>query len=316
MAFHRISIATALLIAGCLGLLSAVQSQSPRIKEQPITLQTTDLLGVPIVDPPKRMSGYFKLNRTKEAEMFYFLFESRGDPSKNPVVLWMTGGPGCSSELAVMYENGPYHLEPDMTLTESEFGWDKYHTMIFVDQPIGTGFSYSDDDRDTVFDENGVAEDMLDFLQEFFEVHPELADNDFYVTGESYAGHYVPAVANRVWKAKKNGEGAPINFKGLAIGNGLTNPAIQYGAYADFAAENKLISDILKYEINFFYPLCRWGANLCDSTQSDFICYLSLMLCQGSTFGQVMGVNPNINVYDITKTCDFPLCYDFTAADK
>ena len=59
------------------------------------------------------------------------------------VVLWMTGGPGCSSELAVFYENGPYSINHDMSLTETQFGWDRFHTTIFVDQPINTGFSYS-----------------------------------------------------------------------------------------------------------------------------------------------------------------------------
>ena len=60
------------------------------------------------------------------------------------VVLWMTGGPGCSSELAVFYENGPYSINPDLTLSETQYGWDRYHTTVFVDQPINTGFSYSD----------------------------------------------------------------------------------------------------------------------------------------------------------------------------
>ena len=64
----------------------------------------------------------------------------------------------------------------------------------------------------------GVAHDMLDFLQEFMAAHPELADNDFYVTGESYAGHYVPAVAHRVWQYNKGGMGQHIPLKGFAIG--------------------------------------------------------------------------------------------------
>ncbi|KIY93186.1 Serine carboxypeptidase-like 47 [Monoraphidium neglectum] len=71
---------------------------------------------------------------------------------------------------------------------------------------------------------------MLDFLLEFFEAHPELKTNNFIVSGESYAGHYAPAVANRVYRAKELGEGEPINLKGVAIGNGLTMPGIQFGA--------------------------------------------------------------------------------------
>lgn len=64
----------------------------------------------------------------------------------------------------------------------------------------------------------GVADDMLDFLQEFFDAHPEVATNEVYVTGESYAGHYVPAVSHRIWEYNKAPFGMPINFKGLAIG--------------------------------------------------------------------------------------------------
>lgn len=138
--------------------------------------------------------------------MFYFLFQSRADVANDPVVLWMTGGPGCSSELAVFYEQGPYKINKDMTLTETEWGWgehyihtfplyvlsdphsrglqDKYHTMIFVDQPINTGFSYSTDDEDRVFDEDTVGNDMLDFIWELFSAHPELAGRPFFVTGK------------------------------------------------------------------------------------------------------------------------------------
>ena len=74
-------------------------------------------------------------------------------------------------------------------------------------------------------------------------VHPDMSDRDFYVTGESYAGHYVPAVSNRLFhEMNKPGAGKKINFKGFAIGNGLTDPGIQYGAYSDYAVINNLVS--------------------------------------------------------------------------
>jgi carboxypeptidase C (cathepsin A) len=73
---------------------------------------------------------------------------------------------------------------------------------------------------------------MVDFLGEFFKAKKQLQGRPFYVTGESYAGHYVPAVASAVYHASRSGEvEPPINLQGLAIGNGLTDPAIQYGAY-------------------------------------------------------------------------------------
>lgn len=70
-----------------------------------------------------------------------------------------------------------------------------------------------------------------------------MADRDFFVTGESYAGHYVPAVSNRLFlEMKKPDAGSKINLKGFAVGNGLTDPGIQYGAYSDFALMNNIIS--------------------------------------------------------------------------
>ena len=247
--------------------------------------------------------------------MFYFLFQSRSDSANDPVVLWMTGGPGCSSELAVFYEQGPYKINKDMTLTETEWGWDKFHTMIFVDQPINTGFSYSTDAEDRVYDEETVGNDMLDFIYELFSAHPELAGRPFFVTGESYAGHYVPAVSHRIWLANKNKEGPHINLEGIAIGNGLTEPSVQFPAYADFAAETGLISSTYRDFIHVFAPLCTFATGLCNDGWS-VACALGLPLCEMTQFSPIMAWHPTMNVYDITKSCDGTLCYDFTLADR
>jgi carboxypeptidase C (cathepsin A) len=187
--------------------------------------------------------------------------------------------------------------------------------MIFVDQPINTGFSYSDDPRDRVHDEQGVAEDMLDFLLAFYDAFPHLQENAFFVTGESYAGHYVPAVASRVFNAVQSGE-ADINLQGFAIGNGLTNPAVQYSAYADYALDNGLIDKRTRDRIQMLYPICRMGASVCAGHNWKTECLIALQFCQVAIWDRIMAQNPNINVYDITKTCDAPLCYDFSLAEK
>ncbi|XLR64531.1 hypothetical protein S83_015203 [Arachis hypogaea] len=95
---------------------------------------------------------------------------------------------------------------------------NKASNILFVDQPIGTGFSYTSDDDDNHHDEAGVSNDLYDFLQAFFKEHPLFVKNDFYITGESYAGHYIPALASRVHQGNKANEGIIINRKGFAIG--------------------------------------------------------------------------------------------------
>lgn len=245
--------------------------------------------------------------------MFYFFFESRKS-KKDPVVIWLTGGPGCSSELALFYENGPFNIANNLSLTWNEFGWDKVSNLLFVDQPIGTGFSYSSDDRDIRHNEKGVSDDLYDFLQAFFTEHPEFVKNDFYITGESYAGHYIPAIAARVHQGNKANEGIHINLKGFAIGNGLTNPAIQYGAYTDFALDMGIISKSDHQKINRFLPVCETAIKLCG-TDGTTSCMASLLVCN-SIFNAIMKHAGDINYYDVRKKCEGSLCYDFSNLDK
>jgi cathepsin A (carboxypeptidase C) len=74
-------------------------------------------------------------------DMFYWLFKSKNDPAKDPLVMWLTGGPGCASEIALFYENGPFIINEDLSLRANEHSWHKVSNLLFVDQPIGTGFS-------------------------------------------------------------------------------------------------------------------------------------------------------------------------------
>ncbi|KAJ4777805.1 Carboxypeptidase [Rhynchospora pubera] len=258
-------------------------------------------------------AGYYSLNNKKDARMFYFFFESRNS-TKDPVVIWLTGGPGCSSELALFYENGPFTISQNMSLAWNEYGWDQVSNLIYVDQPVGTGFSYSTDNGDTCHDENCVSTDLYNFLQAFFTQHPEYADNDFYITGESYAGHYIPAFAGRVHQGNKNNEGIHINLKGFAIGNGLTDPAIQFPAYTDYALDMGIITESQYKSINKFVSPCEFAIKLCG-TSGKATCLAAYLVCN-TIFSSIIRIAGKINYYDIRKECVGSLCYDFSNADK
>ncbi|KAK4408995.1 Serine carboxypeptidase-like 48 [Sesamum angolense] len=254
-------------------------------------------------------AGYYKLQHTKDARMFYFFFESRNSTT-DPVVIWLTGGPGCSSELALFYENGPFHIASNLSLAWNDFGWDKISNLIYVDQPTGTGFSYSSDDDDIRHDEEGVSNDLYDFLQAFFKEHPQYAKNDFYITGESYAGHYIPAFAARVHQGNKNREGLHINLKGFAIGNGLTNPEIQYKAYTDYALDMKLIQQSDYNSMSKLVSDCQQAIKLC-AADGGSSCVSAYMVCN-NIFNRIVDISGGKNYYDIRKACDGDLCYDFS----
>ncbi|KAL5733552.1 hypothetical protein ACOSP7_032897 [Xanthoceras sorbifolium] len=258
-------------------------------------------------------AGYYKIANSHDARMFYFFFESRNS-KKDPVVIWLTGGPGCSSELAVFYENGPFSIANNMSLVWNEHGWDQASNLLYVDQPTGTGFSYSSDRRDIRHGEDGVSNDLYDFLQAFFEEHPKLAKNDFYITGESYAGHYIPAFASRVHRGNKAKEGIHINLKGFAIGNGLTDPAHQYKAYPDYALDMGLIKKSEYDRISKVIPVCETAIKICG-TDGTLSCMASYFVCN-AIFSSIMAHAGDINYYDIRKKCEGSLCYDFSNMEK
>ncbi|XP_075498932.1 serine carboxypeptidase-like [Primulina tabacum] len=258
-------------------------------------------------------AGYYRIQHSKDARMFYFLFGSRKS-SKDPVVMWLTGGPGCASELALFYENGPFHITNNLSLTWNKFGWDKVSNIIYVDQPTGTGFSHSSTDADLRHNEEGLSNDLYDFLQEFFKGHPQFAGNDFYITGESYAGHYIPALASRINQGNKNKEGIHINLKGMAIGNGLTNPAIQYQMYTDFALKMKLLTQDQYDGMKPAVSQCAKEAKLCGP-DGGINCLKALGDCN-ELFNNILAVNEGINYYDIRKKCEGYLCYDFSNVER
>ncbi|CAI9104980.1 OLC1v1003786C1 [Oldenlandia corymbosa var. corymbosa] len=271
-----------------------------------------DILGDPQPTPNDlgHHAGYFSLPQTVGARMFYFFFESRGNNNTDPVVIWLTGGPGCGSELALFYENGPFHITKDLSLVWNNFGWDTVSNIIYVDQPTGTGFSYSSSDDDLRHDEKGVSNDLYNFLQAFFKLHPEYAKNDFYITGESYAGHYIPALAGRINQGNQKKEGITINLKGFAIGNGLTNPAIQYEYLTQFALDNKLISQSDYKGFNSSVAELEQAIQACDSDGGDN-CDNAFYL-GNDLFQSILDIAGDINYYDIRKKCVGSLCYDFS----
>jgi len=79
---------------------------------------------------------------------------SRGDKDNDPLVFWLTGGPGCSSELAVFFENGPWKINEDLSLSKNPYSWNEHSNIVFVDQPVGTGFSNIPDSKPEDYDTN------------------------------------------------------------------------------------------------------------------------------------------------------------------
>lgn len=240
-------------------------------------------------------------------EMFYWLFKSRQSPSEDPLVLWLTGGPGCSSELAVFYENGPWTINDDLSLSKNEYSWNAISNLLFVDQPLGTGFSKTNKPDHYARNEDMVSETFYNFFVLFLEKFPEYKGRKFYITGESYAGHYIPAIT--AYFVKKNNP--DINLVASAIGNGWVDPIVQYPEYNTFSYENGLIGD-------FSHILLKGGFWVCQQLIKTGLWFIALEECQLCDI-PILGfpLKPRFNVYDIRIPCSNPpLCYDFGNLDK
>ncbi|KAE9361951.1 hypothetical protein PF008_g526 [Phytophthora fragariae] len=266
-------------------------------------------------------SGYVKLPNKVDDHYFYWYFESRSQPSTDPLVLWLTGGPGCSSMMALLTENGPCHVLPDLSTRLNPHSWTNQSNVVWLDQPTTVGFTYGDE-RDADNGEDNVGENIYYFLQGFFEKHPELAGRDFYITGESYGGHYVPVAAHYLWQKNKVNVGTPkyINLKGIAIGNGLTQASIQMPHYIDMAIHNayniSLVDDAQLDEMKAVVPECISIIGQCP--QNATACVDGENFCMEKLFEPMLqaGRNP----YDIRLPCkndgDDTECYDMSYVSK
>lgn len=229
-------------------------------------------------------SGYINVNSKQDSNIFYWLVESQNDPENDPVVLWVSGGPGCSGGLALLYENGPWTVADNLTLVPNPFSWNKVATVIWIDQPADTGYSYAKSPY--VVDEPGVAEEMRIFFQTFFKTYPQYKSQPFYISGESYGGRYVPTMAEMILEqnAKPTDPSAwqKINLKGISIGNGVVDPIYQYPIQGQFAFESGLVNTSAMSVIGPLQDKCadaitqkKWddAANLCGQIVVEILNY-------------------------------------------
>ncbi|KAI8532854.1 hypothetical protein RHMOL_Rhmol11G0247000 [Rhododendron molle] len=195
----------------------------------------------------KQYAGYVSVDEPKGRSLFYYFVEASHNPSSKPLVLWLNGGPGCSSVgIGAMVEIGPFGVKPDgKTLYTRKHAWNKVANVLFVESPAGVGFSYSNTTSDYNFSgDKRTAQDAYTFLLNWFRRFPEYKDRDFYITGESYAGFYIPELTDTIIKGNKEANpSSMIQLKGIMIGNGVMNLETDRRGRYDYTWSHALISD-------------------------------------------------------------------------
>jgi carboxypeptidase C (cathepsin A) len=174
-------------------------------------------------------------NVTATKSLHYVFLESTNDPANDPVLLWSNGGPGCSSLLGLFAENGPYILDNNnQVCVENPYPWNKNASLLYIESPAGVGFSRAGAEADWAQNDMTQSEDLFKAVEMFFAAYPERLPNEFYLSGESYAGIYLPYLAWQIYQSNlqynisnMGNETTPVgtfyNLKGMAVGNGATD---------------------------------------------------------------------------------------------
>ncbi|KAL0664963.1 hypothetical protein Bca4012_101801 [Brassica carinata] len=206
---------------------------------------------------------------SKPVQLFYYFIKSERNPEEDPVLLWLSGGPGCSAISGLLLENGPLAMKLDVyngtlpSLVSTTYSWTKTSSILYLDQPVGTGFSYSRTHLVNKPCDSGEAKRIHEFLQKWLGKHPEFSSNSFYAGGDSYSGKIVPALVQEISKGNYQCCNPPINLQGYVLGNPVTDGKIDSNHAIPYAHGMAFISDepyeslkrICKGEYTYVDPL-------------------------------------------------------------
>jgi carboxypeptidase C (cathepsin A) len=195
-----------------LNSFSAVSDPTVTSKERDLIVELPGLY----FDPGfAQYSGYFNVDPTHNRNLFYWYVESQGNPETDPVIWWSNGGPGCSGLYAFAVEHGPFFWTVDGVLFANPYSWNLHANILYVESPVGVGFSYSDVEDDYITGDAQTALDNYVLIRKFLERFPERKSNDFYIASESYGGHYIPGCKCFVAVEVKPSETTKISYRRL-----------------------------------------------------------------------------------------------------
>ncbi|PPS16417.1 hypothetical protein GOBAR_AA04164 [Gossypium barbadense] len=239
----------------------------------------TKLLGQPNVNF-RQFAGYIDVDENVASQsLFYYFVEAEKDPMTQPLTIWLTGGPGCSSVGDGFRSVGPFIFTKDAHALQTKFFFLEQRfsnflhlvlidtfllsNLLFIDSPIGSGWSYSNISSNYNNGDDSTNNILLIFMQKWYEKYPVFKSKDLYLAGSSFAGHFVPNLANALLDDNKQFEQSKFNLKGLVLGNPMLRKKLD-----DLMINNSLYNEIKKEcnvidENNYFSNIkTTWSANL------------------------------------------------------
>ncbi|PKI72459.1 serine carboxypeptidase-like 7 [Punica granatum] len=228
----------------------------------------------------------------EEIQLFYYFIKSERNAEEDPLMVWLTGGPGCSAFSGLAYEIGPLNFKIKEYINDSlpelvynPYSWTKASSIIFVDAPVGTGFSYATKASAYRTGDFEQVRDLNNFIRKWLIRHPKFMSSPLYVGGDSYSGFTVPALVQAIINGNEEGRKPYVNIKGYLLGNPVTDPVIDGNSPIPYAHGMGLISDELyealqkscKGQYRFFDPS---NVDCLRNIQSYYQCIIGLQTAQ------------------------------------
>ncbi|CAM0903456.1 unnamed protein product [Alopecurus aequalis] len=211
----------------------------------------TTLPGFHGVLPFHLETGYVEVDEFDGTELFYYFIKSEAGGENDPFLLWLTGGDHCSVLSGLAFEIGPFQFVSEPyngtvpSLQVNPYSWTKLANILFVDTPVGAGFSFSRRPEGYDVGEVSTSLQLHEFLIKWFTDHPDFLANPLYIGGDSYAGKIVPFVAQKISEGIDDGRSPLLNLKGYLVGNPATGERIDENSKVPYAHGVGIISDQL-----------------------------------------------------------------------
>ncbi|CDO70247.1 hypothetical protein BN946_scf184942.g47 [Trametes cinnabarina] len=258
-------------------------------------------------------SGYGDL--TDNESLWFWFFAARNNSESAPLTLWLNGGPGSSSMIGLFQENGPCRITNDSSsVTLNPYSWNNVSNMLYLDQPVGVGFSHGETKVGT---SQEAAEDVWKFLQMFLadSKFAKYSKADFALWTESYVTMVLQSLRCQSYILDQNAgiangtvNGTTINLKFLGIGDGLTDPLAQYPGYLSYAASNPyhpLVSQTVIESVTHDWERsggCKDLITQCYNGGTDDVCSNAQDFCNGVVLNTLLG--PYDPYYILSQTPD------------
>ncbi|KAJ1993369.1 Cell death protease [Coemansia umbellata] len=241
------------------------------------------------------------MKSNKNVMFFWLVTNTTNTQNQDKLVVWLNGGPGCTSLDGLFMENGPFKFSGPNELKFRDYSLSQQFDVLYIDQPFGTSFSVAKlDDYAKSFKD--ASRTLLDFFENFYKVFPEYRQRQLYLAGESEAGTYIPYLANDILQMPESDR---FNLGGLMIGNGWIDPYPMYMSYIELLRERSLLTPNIQKKILNLMDECTHEFNRAPQPVHTDICeHIPIVFIDEG------GPSPGIcyNQYDLRLTDTMPAC--------